>query len=297
MKIILTGATGYIGKHVLQRLYKNNDVWCTVRKSSDLSKIKDYASHVIIMETYDILYESFSYIKPDVVVHLAGMFRGEHSADDIEEMLDSNLVFSSILFDAACKAGCRNFINTGSYWQNYGGAIYNPVNLYAATKQAFEDIILYYVNVKKCTALTMQIFDSFGPGDKRNKILNIVSGLEHGETLCMSPGKQKLYFCYIEDIADAYECAIHTVIGMDAGAYRKYAIRDDKPYTLKQIVESYMRLSGKDLQLQWGGRAYREREIMDPEGIGEILPGWKPKHSLEDGLKKYVDDSQEDRRA
>ena len=291
MKIILTGATGYIGKHLLKRLSAKHDIFCIVRKSSDLSEIQPFIKHLIILNNYQNLYEEFSRIQPDMVVHLAGMFRGEHSIDNIEEMLESNITFASILFDAAQQSGCSSFINTGSYWQNYNGDTYNPVNLYAATKQAFEDIILYYVKAKMCKAITLQIFDSFGPCDKRNKILNIVSRLKNGDTIQMSPGEQKLYFCYIDDIIDAYDCAIQSVRNMEPGIYYKYAIRDEKPYTLKQIIESYLRLSKKDIQILWGGRAYRQREIMEPDGIGKILPGWSPKHNLDDGLKKYIAES------
>lgn len=291
MKIILTGATGYIGKFILKRLYKEHDIFCIVRKSSDLSEIQSFIKHVIILSNYQTLYKDFASIKPDIVVHLAGMFRGEHSIENIEEMLESNIKFPSILFDAAQKAGCNSFINTGSYWQNYNGDTYNPVNLYAATKQAFEDIVLYYVKAKMCRAITLQIFDSFGPCDKRNKILNIVSRLENGDMIHMSPGEQKLYFCYIDDIVDAYECAIQSVVKMDTSTYHKYAIRDQKPYTLKQIIESYLRLSKKDIQIHWGGRAYRNREIMDPNGLGDVLPGWTPKHNLDDGLKRYIEES------
>lgn len=293
MKILLTGATGYIGKHVLKKLCRENNVTCIVRRHSDCSEIRNLADSLIILDNYKCLYEELDKTRPDVVVHLAGMFRGEHSTDTIGDMLESNIKFSCILFDAAQNAGCCCFINTGSYWQNYNGDTYNPVNLYAATKQAFEDIVLYYVKAKNCKAITLQIFDSFGPDDKRNKILNIVSRMDDGDTIQMSPGEQNLYFCYIEDIADAYECAIQSVLNMDNGTYRKYAVRGKDPHSLKQIIESYLKLSGRNIRIQWGGRPYRNREIMNPKGIGTILPGWTPKHSLEEGLKKYITKTRE----
>ena len=49
MKIILTGATGYIGKHLLKRLSAKHDIFCIVRKSSDLSEIQPFIKHLIIL--------------------------------------------------------------------------------------------------------------------------------------------------------------------------------------------------------------------------------------------------------
>lgn len=288
MKVVITGATGYIGGHVLKRLSKENEVICIVRNSSNISQISNFAHRIVTVTKYEHLYAEMMEIKPDIVVHLAGMFQGEHTKESIENMLDSNIKFASILFDAAQSAGCKKFINTGSYWQNYNKDFYNPVNLYAATKQAFEDIVLYYVKAKKCKAITMQIFDSFGENDGRNKILNLVARLKDGEELDMSPGEQKLFFCYIDDIVSAYVQAIQLVSDMGEGEYYKYAIRGEKPHTLKEIVETYLRLANKKVQIRWGGREYREREIMDPEEIGQILPGWKPQYSLEEGLKRYI---------
>lgn len=288
MIIVITGATGYIGNAVAKRLSKENDVWCAVRHTSDMHRIEHIRCRTFDVDPRECLYKRLVEIKPQLVIHLAGVFLSEHRSDNISEMLDSNIDFPTILFDAAYEAGCRQFINTGSCWQNYGGSKYNPVNLYAATKQATEDILEFYVNVKSVKAITLCIFDSYGPDDSRNKVLNIVNQLSDGDSIDMSGGEQKMYLCYIEDIASAYAQAINVLSNMKDGEYAKYAVRGEKTYSLKEIIDKYLILSKKKIVIRWGKRQYRKREIMDPSGWGTIMPGWHAEYSLEKGLRLYI---------
>lgn len=287
MRIVLTGATGFIGYHLAKKICAQYEVWCTIRSTSDVSLLEKLPCNMICVDDYDCLYEQMNRIQPELVIHLAGLFLSEHNRNSISEMLSSNISFPTILFDAAYQAGCRKFINTGSCWQNYDGEDYNPVNLYAATKQAVEDILTYYVSAKRAKCITLSIFDSYGPLDQRNKILNIVARMGQGEEIGMSGGEQKMYLCYIDDIVSAFERAIEIVEDISDGEMRKYAVRSDKPYTLKEIITTYLEVSKKDIQIHWGERPYRNREIMDPTGWGEVIPGWEPRYSLQEGLHLY----------
>ncbi len=293
MKIAVTGATGYIGNHLVPVLGKEHEVYAIVRDTSDTVGIEAHVKELVVYDReriYDLLAEA----KPEVLIHLAGVFYGEHNAENIANLLESNLVFSTVIFDAAAAAGCRKIINTGTYWQQFSGERYNPVNLYAATKQAAEDILLYYVKAKGCSAVTLQIFDSYGPNDHRNKILNIIKNLEDGAAIDMSPGRQKMYYCHIEDLVSGYLRALSLVNNMEHGTYARYALREEEPKELRVLIEEFLKISGKRLQINWGGRAYRDREIMDPAGIGTVLPGWKPRYGWQQGVKTLLDERYED---
>lgn len=285
MKIVITGATGYIGRHMIVPLSKNNEVYAIVRKTSDTSMIEDIVERVLVYDS-NVIYEELKNIKPNVLIHLAGVFYGEHTEENIKNLLESNLVFSTVIFDAVTKAGAKSIINTGTYWQQYAKEKYNPVNLYAATKQAAEDILLYYVRAKGCKAITLQIFDTYGPEDNRNKILNIIARLEDGDKIDMSGGEQKLYYCYVDDLVNGYIHAIKVLDEMQFGEYKRYALRSKEPVRLKEIVREYLEIHPKNVEINWGGLNYREREIMDPSEIGEVLPGWKPKYDLHTGLAR-----------
>lgn len=288
MRILLTGATGYIGGRVAERLIEEgHEVYCVVRHTSKVEELQQYAEHIIAFQENIQLYSIMAQAKPELVIHIAGKFCGQHSASNIEQMLESNITFPTILLDAAERAGCRKILNTSSFWQNYDKEIYNPVNLYAAMKQSFEDIIMYYTRCRGFCALSLQLFEVYGAGDRRKKVLNCVRELKEGEELSMSPGRQKLYMCYIEDVVNAFLRAVDVIGMQQKGTYEKYAVRDKEPYFLQEIIETYLRISKKKVCLKWGDIPYPDRIIMNPEGLGEVLPGWRPNYSLEEGMKQY----------
>ena len=138
-KVIISGATGYIGLHLCKALDSKYEVYAIVRKQSNLKELKKYVSSkriIMLEDNIKKFYTQMKEIEPDYFVHLAGKFISEHSEANLSDLLDSNLTAPVKMLDAICKAGCKNIINTGSYWQNYDGDNYNPVNLYAATKMA-----------------------------------------------------------------------------------------------------------------------------------------------------------------
>ena len=289
MKIVVTGATGFIGRHVAQRMVQvGHDVYCIVRPTSNCGVLPKRAK-VVMPHDNGELYDLMQRIRPDVVVHIAGMFLGEHTEQTIQQMLHSNIDFPVILLDAAVSAGCKRVVNTGSYWQYFESDVYCPVNLYAATKQAFEDVLAYYVETKGVSVVDLMLFDVYGYGDTRRKVLNLVADLKDGESMAMSPGNQELFFCYVEDVVDAYMCAMEMVHSFGDGECVKYAVRDREPIRLRDFIEMYLDIVGKNVVLRWGDLSYRKREIMNPRNIGEILPGWRPKYSLKEGLLKYAE--------
>ena len=288
-KLVLSGSTGYIGKNFIRILGNKYEIFCIVRKKTDKENAIKGNCVVISYSKEKELYGILDSIKPDVAVHLAGVFLGNHDSDTIGGMIDCNIRFSTFFLDAAVKAGCHKIINTGSYWQNYLGEPYNPVNLYAATKQAFEDVMKYYQKAENAAGITLTIFDTYGPNDNRKKILNTLMNLQDGESIDMSPGNQKMFFCYIDDVIKAFDVAIEKVIELPDGVIEKYAIRSENPIPLKDVVLTLLKISGKNLVINWGRLPYRKREIIDPDGIGEIIPNWCAEIDLYQGLKMFSD--------
>ena len=65
------------------------------------------------------------------------------------------------------EVGVKILVNTGTSWQHYENKDYSPVNLYAATKQSFEAILQYYVEVASLKAITLKLFETYGLDDPR----------------------------------------------------------------------------------------------------------------------------------
>lgn len=291
-KILMSGATGFIGSHLLKRLKQEGyEVFIVVRPTTDVCVVKETvpSQNIVVMEDREELYRKIKEIQPYIYIHLMGVFCTSHNSGNIMQMVDANIRDSILILDAVNEAGCKKVINTASYWQNRYNRDYAPINLYAATKQAFETLLAHYIENENMSVITLTIFDTYGAGDKRKKILNIVYQLKNGETLDLTNGEQKMYLCHIDDIVSGYLTAIKKVKGLEDGKVLKYALRESgEPLALKEILMSAVRIWGKNVNLNFGAIARNKVEIDDPNGYGVILPGWEAKVGLEEGLKKYA---------
>lgn len=103
--------------------------------------------------------------------------------------------------------------------------------------------------------------------------------------LPMSPGEQLIDLVHIDDIVDAYLLAADHAQSEDHVGHRSFAISSGSPIKLKQLVKIYSEVTGKKLNIEWGGRPYKEREVMETWHCGKILPEWSPKIDFEEGIK------------
>jgi nucleoside-diphosphate-sugar epimerase len=228
---------------------------------------------------------------PDTVFHLASLFLAQHETKDIEPLIRSNVLFATQLVDAMVHHGVHRLVNTGTSWQHYDNMAYNPVCLYAATKQAFEAILAYYLETTPLKVVTLKLFDTYGPADPRPKLFRLLEKvLREQIPLDMSPGGQLIDLVYIDDVVAAFA-------GAAARLEQGLALRDDcfavtsgKALPLRELVELYGRVAGKMLPINWGGRPYRPREVMTPWSNGVPLPGWCPTVSLEEGIARVLAD-------
>ncbi len=292
MKILVTGATGFIGQNLVSLLLKNGiEIYCLVREESDCSKIYKKAKIIKYDKKVDSLIEVFNKQKFYGVVHLASIFLAEHKARDIVSLISSNVEFGTTLLEACKQSDVKWFINTGTFWQNYEDKDYNPVNLYAATKEAFENIAKYYTQTSNLIFTTIKLNDTFGPNDTRNKVFNLWAKIANtNEVLEMSKGEQIIDISYIEDVISAYEVLISHLNSDDAQNFKNktFAVKSQTRVSLKELAEIFQKATNSKLNIIWGGREYRQRELMLPWENGEVVPNWSPKYSLEEAIKKTI---------
>jgi CDP-paratose synthetase len=294
-KIFITGATGFIGLHLSKKLLaEGNELFFTLLPHEKNPFEGDTRVKFYLLNNEGI-YSLITFLKSNQiegVIHLASFVQSaEHFSDDIEKLIDTNLKFSTIVLEAAVQAGVQWFINTGTYWQYYNNAIYSPVNLYAATKQAFMDIARYYWETNKINFSSIILFDTYGSNDTRPKIFNLWERIARsGEVLAMSKGEQLIDISHIDDIVNAFATlALHLQNShpeVPNGAV--FAVKANQRYTLKELALIYEETTQTKLNINWGGREYREREVMDPWLSGIVVPGWKPKVSVEQGIKSLL---------
>jgi nucleoside-diphosphate-sugar epimerase len=291
MKILITGITGFIGKHLSRRLVNDGyDVYAVVRKKEakdrlEQSHIKCHVDNGIDIE----LLNFFEQNRFDGVIHLASRFVVEHKIEEINDLIISNILFATRVLESSVKTNVQWFINTGTTWQHYKKRRYSPVNLYAASKQAFEAIAQYYMESSNINFITLKLNDTYGPNDTRPKILNILNKIANTEeALSMSPGRQLLDMVYIDDVIEAY-VRMTELLREDNTKKLKgksFVVSSGRRLSLKELTNLFSKVTNRTLQIKWGGKPYRKREVMKPYSKGKNVPGWKPKVSLEEGLKR-----------
>ena len=291
-KVVVTGATGFVGSNLVKYLLKKEfKIAIIVREDSNLSNLDEVISEIEIFK-YDNeiknLISFFNSYNPKLVFHLASNFIAEHESNQIDNLIQSNITFGLHVLEAMKVTGVKHLINTGTSWQHYNNEEYNPVCLYAATKQAFEALIEYYVKAEDFKVINLKLFDTYGETDTRPKLINLLHKFADEKIeLKMSRGEQVLNLVHIYDICEAYFLSSELILKNTFLGHQRYSVESNEQFKLIDIISLFEKVSGKSVIIEWGGKPYRKREVMALWNKGERLPNWEPSISLEEGLSKY----------
>lgn len=288
MNILVTGATGFIGTNLTKELRKQHNLFILGQFEGDPEKL-NLPGYIMT----DDIPQLASYIKDhqiEGIIHLASLYLTVHKPEQVKDLVSSNVFFGTAVLEAASLAGCvKWFLNTGSIWQNYNtkGTEYNPVNLYAATKQAFIDMAKYYTDVFGIRFCTLKLCDTYGPNDTRKKVFKLFKDYsESGDVLKMSPGGQLIDILYISDIVAGF-IQLTNLLASDTTLKEEYVLSSGRQIPLKEVADLFMTVSGRKVNIEWGGLPYRSREVMVP-WKGEVVPGWQALVKLEEGIKLFI---------
>ena len=291
MRILVTGATGFIGTNLTRDLRKKHNLFILGQFEGDPEKLD--LPGIVMSDDIPRLADYMKTNEIEGIIHLASLYLTVHKPEEIKNLVSSNVYFGTAVLEAASIAGCvKWFLNTGSIWQNYNvkGMDYNPVNLYAATKQAFIDMAKYYTDVFGIRFCTLKLCDTYGPNDTRRKLFMLFKDYsESGEVLKMSPGEQLIDLIYITDIIAGFT-HLAELLASDIELGEEYVLTSGRQIPLKELANLFCEVSGRKLNIEWGGRSYRDREVMVPwKGIP--VPGWKAEVNVKQGILNFLGQS------
>ena len=185
MKVLLTGAAGFIGMHCAERLIARgdtvigvdnfNDYYEVSLKEARLARIADhdtFAMHRMAVEDREAMAALFASEKPDRVIHLAAQAGVRYSIDNPHAYIDANLQgFMNIL--EGCRHNKVEHLVYASSSSVYGGneqmpfsehhSVDHPVSLYAATKKANELMAHTYSHLYELPTTGLRFFTVYGP--------------------------------------------------------------------------------------------------------------------------------------
>ena len=260
-KIILTGATGFLGSRCLHLLEKDFEI-LPFGRNTKISEIGSF--------------------KADYLIHTAAKSGHKSDQQTIPEYIESNITFPSLVLEAFVRSGGKKVLNIGSYWQHKDNKLKSPNSFYASTKEAFEDIIDHYVVNENLEAISLHLFDTYGPQDRRKKILNLVheAALSH-RPLDLSGGEQLLALTHVDDVVAAMKASLNSF----SATHQKFFVRTQEILTLKEVVELYLKVNDLKATLNWGVHPYSPRDFFQKLDVLPDLPRWKAEVKLETGLK------------
>ncbi len=290
MKILVTGATGFVGKHLIQKL-RDFDVRFVVRNiNTEYSKDRQI---VYNDEKLDVFQKDVKSYNPKIVIHLASYLTSSDDISSIKNIVDSNILFTSILLESLKSTDLELFINTGTFAEYYyNDGKENPAYFYSASKIAIKPIIKYFKNIQGFKTINIIPYTIYGGKSKSKKVIDyILDSLDSKLYLEMTNGEQILDFIHIDDVTDFYVNCVNNINLLKDE--EDYHLGTGKGTSIKELSNIIEDLTNKKANINWGSKQYRTLDIM--RAIAPIYKlekelNWKPKVSIEDGIKKILEE-------
>lgn len=287
-RVVLTGSGGFLGSHVARYLVNQGGATLLITHNSEpprsVMEAGAQAANVMDKE-WEGRVDHFG---PTCVIHAATRFQVGHDRRDIAPMVRANVELGAKLLDLAHGHGAR-FVTISSAWQRYEGQSNAPVNLYAATKQAF-DVIADYYRSSGLDLARLYLFDVYGPGDSRRKLIPLLmDAAKSGKPLLATSGHQLIDLTFVDDVVDA---VAQVAFAADERPSLDAVVKSG-PVPVRQVAEVLSTVIGQQVPVEWGAVADREKEMLADWGLEPVLPNWQPRVSLFDGLNRIWSGDQE----
>ena len=276
-KILLTGSTGFVGSAILEELSKKHSIYCLNRKKIKQSnKFKN-----IYFKNYNDLNKKLKKIQVDTVIHCATHYVKYHNINDIRKLSESNIIFGNIILENLVKMKVKSFINFSTVWENHDGIKNNYFNLYSVYKRGFTNLLNYYEKIfPKINFFNLFISDTFGRGDKRLKIINVLKkNYKKNKTTKIISSKLNLNLLNISDIVDSV-----SVIFKNKNKPGQYNLVNTKNYSIAKIINRINKKNEKKIKVKW----LRNKLINERIFKNKKLIGWYPKNSTINDIIKVI---------
>lgn len=293
--VLITGITGYIGSRLARTLLPDCQIYGLARQPLNDAYLTQELREKIVFLPYDgsgeSVMEAMETSRPDAVYHLAACYTTAHDMPAVIQLLNSNLALGTYLLEAMCAARCRRLVYTTTVTTHCTGAEYRPLTLYAATKQAFSSLVEYYTSAGLLNAAALALPDTYGPGDRRPKVLNLIrQTVLSSAPLDLTSGRQIFDTVYIDDVVRGLVTTAAALEHTNT-AHSFFQLFGAAPRSLRDTVDLMLRVNGLTYQVNWGGRPDPEYLTETPIRIYPAPPDWKPQVLLEDGLRRFWNDT------
>lgn len=298
-RILITGATGFVGANLIKELVKENnyEIHILTRETSNIWRIKSEYNYLIDYKvdlTNEIkLKEVVKKINPEYIVHLA-IYGGRPRESEIEKIIDSNLLGTINLINAVKDIDFKIFINTGSS-SEYGSSfskmkendLCNPDTLYGITKLAST---LYCNSIAKKTnknICTVRLFSPFGDLEEKGRLFpDLIINSIKGEDIELANPNSVRDFIYVGEVIEFYKKLLEEHPNVKGEIFNLgYGEEHSVSYCAKKVLE----YTNSDSKLYYYSKKEREFDTekweASMEKTNKIL-NWKSSLNFDEQIRK-----------
>lgn len=293
MKILLTGATGFLGRQIVNFfVQENHQLIISCRDKTKLSlfppKILD---NIGIWDMASTTIDEVIGSNPDIdaIVHAATDYgRTEHEPTTV---FWTNEVFPMTLLEKAVINKIPTFINLDTFFNNKESK-YKYLGAYSLSKRHFQEWAQYYGEKGCIKIINLKIFHIFGPQDDNKKYVpTLIAHCLTGKAIDHTEGTQQRDFIYSEDVVRAISLVLNTSLPL---GYHHYDVGRGEVIKLRDFAQLINRLCGDKAIINFGALPMRPGEPMHAcANINALCSlGWSPQVSLPAGLAKIIEEQQ-----
>ncbi|MCL2924530.1 MAG: NAD(P)-dependent oxidoreductase [Trichodesmium sp. MAG_R04] len=291
--ILVTGATGFLGSHLVKRLVAEGyQVIILKRSFSNTWRINDVLPN---LAAYDLdrcnieqPFQDFDQI--NTIIHTATVYGRDR--ESVSQIFEANTLFPLRLLELGIEFATDSFFNTDTFF-NKGNVPYKSLPNYSLSKRQFQEWGKQLALTGKIKFINIRLEHIFGPFDSSHKFITylIKQLLNNVPQLELTEAIQKRDFIYVDDVVSAYILLLNNSDKIMSD-YEEYELGTGQAISLKDFIETAKAVANTQTELKFGALPLRKSEIMFSQANTQVLReiGWYPAKSLKDGLIQTIEE-------
>jgi nucleoside-diphosphate-sugar epimerase len=262
MKILITGASGYVGSNLVRSLNDtNHKVYLVLREIKLNIDVFNSKLDCHIYNGIENLIDYFKEVEPELVIHAAGYIVNNYDIKDLKYLIDSNIYFGLEILEAMRASGCKKIINIGSLYQTKKVNLYQNYNLYAATKNAFEEIVDYYVIAYGISVLKMRFSNIYGLENKRSILNKLIMHVGDPSEFKFYSSDKLLNFINIDKVINSIISNLNSFMKSESRYHKPIIIKSRNSIMLSELINLIELISNNTLNHNLKSSLYSKRKI------------------------------------